>query len=113
MNKKHWIILGAIVVPVIVISFVVYYYIQIIPSAPIVARHTFKIKEIYPTKSGGRQWFINMDNPISDGLFDPGSPINKQSDGSWQANGTVRSTNRYEDQEWQSEHQTGRSNGKM
>ena len=39
-----------------------------------------------------------MDNPISDGLFDPGSPINKQSDGSWQANGTVRFTNRYEDQ---------------
>jgi hypothetical protein len=98
MNVKHWIILVVVIAPVIVISFVVYYYIQIISTAPIVARHTFKVKEIYPTKSGGRQWFINMHNPTSDGLFDTGSPINKQSDGSWQISGTARATNKYEDQ---------------
>jgi uncharacterized membrane protein len=29
----------------------------------------FGIKEIYPTKPGGREWFVNMDEPRSDGLF--------------------------------------------
>ena len=51
----------------------------------------FKIKEIYPTIQDGREWFINMDNPTGDGIFDPGSPISKQPDGSWQIVG--RQTN--------------------
>jgi hypothetical protein len=42
---------------------------------------------MYPTKPGGREWFINMDNPTSDGIFDPGSPIRKQADGSWKIDG--------------------------
>lgn len=29
----------------------------------------FGIKEIYPTKPGGREWFLNTDDPRSDGLF--------------------------------------------
>ncbi|MDQ3868522.1 MAG: hypothetical protein M3250_03080, partial [Thermoproteota archaeon] len=45
----------------------------------------FGIKEIYPTKQGGREWYINMGDPRSDGLFfitsDPN--ITRQSDGSW------------------------------
>ena len=44
----------------------------------------FKVKEIYPTKIGGREWYINMNDPNSDQLFDTGSPIRVQSDGSWQ-----------------------------
>jgi hypothetical protein len=44
----------------------------------------FGIKEIYPTKEGGREWYINMDSPKSDGIFDPKSTMTKQPDGSWQ-----------------------------
>ena len=29
----------------------------------------FQVKQIYPTKPNGREWFIDMDNPRSDGLF--------------------------------------------
>jgi hypothetical protein len=44
----------------------------------------FGIKEIYPTKEGGREWYINMDSPTSDGTFDPKSKMTKQPDGSWE-----------------------------
>jgi len=48
----------------------------------------FGIK-IYPTAPGGREWFIKMDDPVSDGIFDPTSPISWQPDGggSWQVSG--------------------------
>ena len=45
--------------------------------------------KIYPTAPGGREWFIRMDDPLSDGIFDPTSPISWQPDGggSWQVSG--------------------------
>lgn len=46
----------------------------------------FGVKEIYPTKDGGREWFINMENPKKDSLFSitGNIPIVKQNDdGSW------------------------------
>jgi len=48
----------------------------------------FGIKEIYPTKLGGREWFLNMDDPRSDGLFFITSDenITRQSDNSWLIN---------------------------
>jgi hypothetical protein len=91
MNKKRSIAIGAIIAILTITSVVVYYYIQLSPSRPNVVRHIFKVKEIYPTKPSGREWFINMDNPTADGIFDPGSPITKQADGSWQIEG--RQTN--------------------
>jgi hypothetical protein len=50
----------------------------------------FGIREIYPTKSGRREWYVNMDNPKDDRSFSVTShmPIIKQSDGSWQVNST-------------------------
>jgi hypothetical protein len=53
------------------------------PPPPPTTVDKFGIKEIYPTKEGGRQWYINMDNPKSDGIFDPKSTLTKQPDGSW------------------------------
>jgi hypothetical protein len=47
----------------------------------------FGIKEVYPTKPGGREWFINMENPLSDGIFDLQSNISRQPDGSWRIGG--------------------------
>ena len=92
MNKR-WIIAGIIITAALAIAILVYSYIQLIqitpPPAisPRVAKHIFKIKEIYPTKPGGREWFIDMANPQADRLFDPDSPIFKEPDGSWQIGG--------------------------
>jgi hypothetical protein len=48
----------------------------------------FGTKEIYPTKPGGREWFLNSDDPRSDGIFFITSDknITRQSDGSWLIN---------------------------
>lgn len=45
----------------------------------------FGVKKLYPTKKGGREWYINMDNPKNDSIFHIGSEQNliRQSDGSW------------------------------
>ena len=47
----------------------------------------FGILEIYPTKPGGREWFIDMNNPTKDIEFEPGSNITHQLDDSWQISG--------------------------
>lgn len=96
MNKKHWfaVIVGAIiaVIVAIILSITIYNYIQLgqihLPAPPLVspppaAKHTFKVTEIYPTKPGGREWFIKMADPEGDKLFGPDSPIYKEPDGSW------------------------------
>ena len=51
----------------------------------------FGIKEIYPTKSGGREWFINMANPRNDPIFSLGSnqSIMKQSSSSGSNNNDI------------------------
>jgi hypothetical protein len=71
-----------------------YYFIALSNNPPtsIISSHNreldkFGIKEIYPTKAGGREWFINMDNPKNDTIFNPESPITRQPDGSWQIEG--------------------------
>jgi hypothetical protein len=43
----------------------------------------FGIKEIYPTKAGGEQWFMNMNDPNHDNRTDPKTTLTKNSDGSW------------------------------
>ncbi|WP_237078624.1 discoidin domain-containing protein [Myxococcus xanthus] len=42
----------------------------------------FGVTMIYPTKSGGEQWFL-ADNATSDKRFDPQNTISRNSDGSW------------------------------
>jgi hypothetical protein len=45
----------------------------------------FGIREIYPTKENGREWYVNMENPIEDEnfsvTFNPN--VTRQEDGSW------------------------------
>ena len=47
----------------------------------------FGTDEIYPTKFGGREWFIDMKDPMSDGVFDPRTSLMLNSDGSWRVSG--------------------------
>lgn len=50
---------------------------------------------VYPTKKGGREWYVDMHNPNGDGVFNTGSEIQRQIDGSWQI-GLNASQNGYE-----------------
>src|ERR687896_168839 len=43
----------------------------------------FGVEMVYPTKTGGEQWFMNMINPTSDSRFDPKTTLTKNADGSW------------------------------
>jgi hypothetical protein len=35
----------------------------------------FGIRMLYPTKQGGEEWFIDMEDPTADGRFDPKAAI--------------------------------------
>jgi F5/8 type C domain-containing protein len=48
----------------------------------------FGIKKMYPTKSGGEEWYLNMESPLSDSRFDPRNTITKNPDGSWKMKAT-------------------------
>ena len=44
----------------------------------------FGVEMVYPTKTGGEQWFMNMINPSSsDSRFAPKTTLTKNTDGSW------------------------------
>jgi hypothetical protein len=47
----------------------------------------FGIRKIYPTKTGGEEWFMNMINPTSDSRTIPPA-MTKNSDGSWKVTNT-------------------------
>jgi hypothetical protein len=49
----------------------------------------FGILQIYPTKPGGREWFIDMNNPTEDPGFNARSNITHKLDGSWQTSGRL------------------------
>jgi hypothetical protein len=55
----------------------------------------FGIKKLYPTKSAGEQWFIDMDNPLGDSRFNPQNTITKNPDGSWKMKSTQVRMNVY------------------
>src|SRR5689334_8415519 len=98
MNKKYWIMITVVIFILATSLALSIYYFQNIPKPAGAPRHMFTIKEIYPTKPGGREWFIDMNNPSADSIFDPGSPIKQHVDGSWEINGNLRPGNKYEDQ---------------
>ena len=47
------------------------------------AADKFGVQMVYPTKTGGEQWYMNMSNPSSDSRFDPKTTLTKNTDGSW------------------------------
>jgi Concanavalin A-like lectin/glucanases superfamily/F5/8 type C domain/Bacterial Ig domain len=55
----------------------------------------FGIIKLYPTKNNGEEWFINMDNPLSDSRFNPQNTITKNPDGSWKMKSTQVRMNVY------------------
>ena len=85
----------SLVICTILILFILGYNSNMISSAAAIPSNNsskgedkFGIKEIYPTRPDGREWFLNSEDPRSDGIFYITSDknITKQSDGSWLIN---------------------------
>ena len=51
----------------------------------------FDTREIYPTKEDGREWYVNMKNPMDDENFSItfGPNVTRQEDGSWRISAPV------------------------
>ncbi|MFL6383751.1 MAG: hypothetical protein ACJ712_02125 [Nitrososphaeraceae archaeon] len=69
---------------IIIISIMFYYYNNQILHQPVTAIASgvdkFGIREIYPTKSGREEWFMNMQDSTNDPRFDPQATITKNPD---------------------------------
>jgi hypothetical protein len=61
---------------------------HVTPTPPPVDKDPFGIKEIYQTKQGGEEWFMNMNDPNHDPRTDPQTKLTKNSDGSWKVTDT-------------------------
>ena len=73
-KHKHRIVLGIIICVASIVVLSYYFY---------AIQTTFKPKEIYPTKQGGSEWYLDINNPLEDEIFDPSTKITKLQDGSW------------------------------
>jgi hypothetical protein len=72
----------------------------------------FGTLQIYPTEHGGREWFINMEDPFGDKFVSINSDtsVNHQSDGSWRVNGSkvrIRIETPPGQEEWKNVEMTG------
>jgi len=94
--SHEFIIYTIIVVLVISLTLIIvafyYYNIQILHGPAFAAITStldkFGIKEIYPTKSGGEEWFMNMQDPARDPRFNPQATITKNPNGSYKVTKT-------------------------
>jgi hypothetical protein len=79
-------------VPIMIILAMTYYYVpisRIFTLEYINMTDKFGVMEMYPTKEGGREWFVDMKNPTEDLGFETESNITRQLDGSWQVSGRL------------------------
>jgi uncharacterized protein YchJ len=83
LRRNRWIIISATIGIIFVIFFYYNYNQNLYQHSTIAGMDKFGIKEIYPTKSGGEQWFMNMQDPTKDPQFDPQATITKNPEGSY------------------------------
>jgi hypothetical protein len=89
-TKKFVIIMAAVAACIALTVAVVVAFTSIIASPPLseevaVRYDRFGVREIYPTKEGRQEWYLNPDN-LLDGMFviSPATtPLHRTSDGSW------------------------------
>jgi hypothetical protein len=90
VEKKTWLFIAISVVGIAVV--VIYYFFSWVPQRPFIeGRDLFGIDKIYATKEGGREWYIDMEDPFSDDLFSStfDRSITRQEDGSWHIGGSA------------------------
>ena len=88
MNKSKLLRNGIIAFAIIItVTIGYYYYSTSIPTIHYAGTDKFGIKELYPTKSGGEEWFMNMDDPGNDPRTGGEEPrtifVQQNDDGSW------------------------------
>jgi hypothetical protein len=93
---------------------VLYYNGILVPKPQVIpiGMDKFGVDEIYPTKDGGREWFLDMENPKKDPKFSITNniPIEKNDDGSWFINNSIIRMNVLsspEDKQWRDIEMTG------
>jgi hypothetical protein len=117
-KKKKRILLVTSSVSVVIIIFTLLYTQFVIPPIPFPIpeeeRETdrFDTLQIYPTVPGGREWFINMQDPFNDELvsFNSATSLDKQLDGSWRVNSSkmrMRVDTLLGQEEWKNVEMTG------
>ena len=90
MRKNALLRIGIIVIVITGAFTIIYNYYLISPRYSGVDK--FGIKEIYPTKTGGEEWFMNMDDPGNDPRIGGEGPstifVSQDDDGSWKVQST-------------------------
>jgi hypothetical protein len=117
-KRRKIILLGASSILVLLIIFIVLYTRFVIPPSPLPIpeeeRKTdrFGTLQIYPTIQGGREWFVNMQDPFDDDIvsFNSDTTLDRQSDNSWRINSSevrIRVDTSPGQEEWKNVEMTG------
>lgn len=117
-KRRKRILLVASSILVLLIIFVLLYSRFVIPPIPLPVPvgerkvDEFGTLQIYPTVYGGREWFINMQDPFDDEAIsiDSGITLDQQSNGSWGVNNSqvrIRVDTPPGQEEWKNVEMTG------
>jgi hypothetical protein len=117
-KRRKRILLVASSILVLLIIFVLLYSRFVIPPIPFPVPvgerkvDEFGTLQIYPTVYGGREWFINMQDPFDDEAIsiDSGITLDQQSNGSWGVNSSqvrIRVDTPPGQEEWKNVEMTG------
>jgi hypothetical protein len=117
-KRRKRILLVASGILVLLIIFIVLYTRFVIPPTPLPIPEgerrmdNFGTLQIYPTVPGGREWFINMQDPFDDEIvtFNSDTALEKQSDDSWRVNSSkvrIRVDTLPGQEEWKNVEMTG------
>jgi|SRR5215212_593411 len=87
LSRNKWVITSAVIgiISSSIFSIIIFFYYNNNQNLhqPVSGLDRFGIREIYPTKSSGEEWFMNMQDPTRDPQFDPQATITKNPDGSY------------------------------
>jgi hypothetical protein len=100
-NLLIGIVIGVALITSIVISYYVVNNIIIHRPVSIAGFDEFGIKEIYPTKQGGEEWYMNMLDPKNDPRTANTPKMTQNADGSWKvafSNGSNNNNNQQQQQ---------------
>src|ERR671926_1270045 len=89
-SKSLVLFITIIAISVVGIVVVIYHFSSFVsPQAPVEGKDLFGIDEIYQTREGGREWYVDMEHPFSDDLFSSTFErnITRQEDSSWRIAG--------------------------
>lgn len=117
-KRRKRILLVASIILVFLIILVLLYSRFVIPPTPLPIPigerkvDEFGTLQIYPTVYGGREWFINMQDPFDDEAIsiDSGITLDQQSNGSWGVNSSqvrIRVDTPLGQEEWKNVEMTG------